>query len=102
MIGRILQWVFVPGKTRRKLAGRRAAPAAKPRAPATSERSHGAARERLMNDALQVYRAQRKEYENLDPETRRQIEADAEKAFGAVLKPEDCGSKNGGSKGGGR
>jgi len=92
MIGRILQWIFVPKSTRRKVAARRAAPAAKTRAPNAPKTSDGASRERLMKEAMQVYRTQRKEYENLDPETRRQIEADAEKAFGKVLKPKDGGT----------
>lgn len=95
MIGRILQWIFLPKSARQKLAARRPAPAAKPRAqarpPGAPKKSDGAARERLMREALQVYRSQRKEYESLDPETRRQIEADAEKAFGKALKPRDGG-----------
>jgi len=95
MIGRILQWIFLPKDTRQKLAARRPAPAAKPRAqtgyPGAPRKSDGAARERLMREALQVYRSQRKEYESLDPETRRQIEADAEKAFGKALKPKGGG-----------
>jgi len=95
MIGRILQWIFLPKSARRKAAARRPASAAKTRdkgkPPGAPKRSDGAARERLMKEAMQVYRTQRKEYENLDPETRRQIEADAEKAFGKALKPRDGG-----------
>ncbi len=44
-------------------------------------------REKLLGDAMAVYRQQRQDvYDSLDEDTRRQIEEDAEKAFGKVLR----------------
>ena len=42
---------------------------------------------KLLDEAMAVYRRQQRDvYDNLDEETRRQIEEDAAKAFGDVLK----------------
>ena len=79
MIGQLLQTIFLPKRTRDKLA-----------AQPTPARSGGhpqvaAGRDQVLNEALTVYRAQMETYQSLDEETRRQIEEDAAKAFGEAL-----------------
>ena len=80
MIGKRLKIIFLPKRARDRLdahgraGGRRPAAADRPR-PAPG-------RDRLLDEAMSIYRTQRKEYESLDEETRRQIEEDAAKAFG--------------------
>ena len=80
MFGKLLQTIFLPKRTRDKLAAR-PKPARRGGQPQVA-----AGREQLLNEALTVYRAQMETYESLDEETRRQIEEDAAKAFGDVLK----------------
>jgi hypothetical protein len=79
MLGKFLQKIFLPKQTRDKLATR----------PKTVRRDGqpqvAAGRDQLLTEAMTVYRAQMETYESLDPETRRQIEEDAAKAFGEAL-----------------
>jgi hypothetical protein len=79
MFGNLLQAIFLPKRTRDKLASR-----------PKSARSGGqpqvaAGRDQVLSEAMTVYRAQMKGYESLDAETRRQIEEDAAEAFGEAL-----------------
>jgi hypothetical protein len=79
MLTKLLQFVFVPKSARAKLAEKSAKQAAVPR------RAPG--RDKLLDDTMALYRRQRTDvYESLDEETRRQIEADAEKTFGDALR----------------
>ena len=80
MFGKLLQKIFLPKRTRDKLATQ-PEPARRSGQPQVA-----AGRDQVLNEALTVYRAQMKTYESLDEETRRQIEEDAAKAFGDVLK----------------
>ncbi len=60
-------------------SGRRRAAAGQPQV--------AAGRGRILDEAMSVYRSQQRDvYDKLDEETRRQIEEDAAKAFGDVLK----------------
>ena len=79
MFGKLLQTIFLPKRTRDKLATR-PKPARRGGQPQVA-----AGRDQVLNEALTVYRAQMKTYESLDEETRRQIEEDAAKAFGEAL-----------------
>lgn len=72
MLTRLLQIVFVPRSTRRKLATRRGGPAV--------------GRKQVLDDAMTVYRRQLQVYESLDEETRRQIDADAAKLLGDAIE----------------
>jgi len=50
--------------------------------------SAGEGRDQLLSDTMALYRQQRQDvYDTLDEATKRQIEEDAEKAFGKVLDP---------------
>ena len=78
MFGKFLQAIFLPKRTRDKLARQPAqAPSGQPQV--------AAGRDQLLNEAMTVYRSQMETYESLDEETRRQIEEDAAKAFGEAL-----------------
>ncbi len=79
MFGKLLQKIFLPKQTRDKLATR-PRPARRGGPPQVA-----AGRDQLLTEAMTVYRAQMETYESLDEETRRQIEEDAAKAFGAAL-----------------
>ena len=79
MIGQLLQTIFLPKRTRDKLA-RQPTPARRGGQPQVA-----AGRDQVLNEALTVYRAQMATYQSLDEETRRQIEEDAAKAFGEAL-----------------
>ncbi len=79
MFGKLLQTIFLPTRTRDKLATR------PPPARRGGQPQVAAGRDQLLNEALTVYRAQMETYEALDEETRRQIEEDAAKAFGEAL-----------------
>ena len=92
MLTKLFQVLFVPKRARAKLAAvKTAAPGKASReareAPAAqAAQAAGAAREQLLDDAMALYRQQRRDvYDTLDDETKRQIEADAEKAFGKLL-----------------
>ncbi len=83
MFGKLFQAIFLPKRTRDRLA---AQPKPRPAAPAPSGQPEVAAgRDRLLNEAMTVYRSQMETYESLDEETRRQIEEDAAEAFGEAL-----------------
>ncbi len=84
MFGKLLQAIFLPKQTRDKLATR-PKPARPPARAPDGEPRVAADRDQLLTEAMTVYRAQMETYESLDEETRRQIEEDAAKAFGAVL-----------------
>ncbi len=87
MIGKFLKMIFLPKRARDKLETqvRRGGGRAARRAPAGPPRV-AAGRDQIRNEALSVYRRQQRDvYDNLDEETRRQIEEDAAKAFGDVL-----------------
>ncbi|MFQ5775906.1 MAG: hypothetical protein ACE5GS_15400 [Kiloniellaceae bacterium] len=88
MLGRLLKVIFVPKGARATLAAReRTGPAG-----ARMEQGRtagGAARERLLRDAMAVYRRRRTAYESLDEETRARIESDAAKVLGPLLEPKD-------------
>lgn len=84
MLGKLLQTIFLPKRTRDRLAGRPRpvrrqahAPDGKPQVVAD--------RDQLLGEAMSVYRSQMETYESLDEETRRQIEEDAAKAFGEAM-----------------
>ncbi len=79
MFGKLLQTIFLPKRTRDKLATR-PQPARRGGQPQVA-----AGRDQRLNEALTVYRAQMETYQALDEETRRQIEEDAAKAFGEAL-----------------
>ncbi len=90
MLGKLLKVIFLPRRTREKLeaqtrgggSGRRRAAAGQPQV--------AAGRDRVLGEAMSVYRRQQRDvYDKLDDETRRQIEEDAAKAFGDVLKDKD-------------
>ena len=84
MLSALLKAIFLSKDTRERLALRdRAEPRLGPRRPAAAKTG---GRERVMQDALKVYRQQRQLYESLDEETRQQIEADAAKLFGDLSK----------------
>jgi muramidase (phage lysozyme) len=87
MFGKLFQTIFLPKRTRDKLAAH-PQPLAKSLTGARNTSGQpqvAAGRDQLLNEALTVYRAQMKTYEALDEETRRQIEEDAAKAFGAAM-----------------
>lgn len=98
MVIKLFQLLFVPKRARKSLNGGAGAPAkglakgaASPKASSGDAPSKSdAGREDLLKDAMAVYRKQREDvYDSLDDETRRQIEEDAEKAFGKVLRAKD-------------
>ena len=78
MFRNLLQKIFLPKRTRDRLAAR-------PRPARRGQPRVAAGRDRVLNEALTVYRAQMETYQSLDEETRRQIEEDAAKAFGEAL-----------------
>ncbi len=81
MFGKLFQAIFLPQRTRDRLA---AQPKPRPTAP-RGQPEVAAGRDRLLNEAMTVYRSQMETYESLDEETRRQIEEDAAEAFGEAL-----------------
>ncbi len=84
MFNAVLKAIFLPKATRERLAVRgRVDPYLGPR-PAVAAGSGG--RDKILDDALTVYRQQRDVYESLDEETRQLIEADAAKLFGDLGK----------------
>ena len=90
MFTKLLQMLFVPKRVRGKMATRGKAPAARAKAAPSKAAAPtaGGDRNKLLQDAMSLYRQQRQDvYESLDEATRRQIEEDAEKAFGQVLRP---------------
>ncbi len=84
MFGKLLQKIFLPKRTRDKLASQSKPPRRPAQAPG-GEPQAATGRDQLLSEAMTVYRAQMETYESLDAETRRQIEEDAAEAFGEVL-----------------
>ncbi len=93
MLSALIKAIFLPKDTRERLAARgrvdprlgsrKGEPYLGPRRTAAA-RTGG--RDKVLNNALAVYRQQREVYESLDEETRREIEADAAKLFGDLGK----------------
>lgn len=86
MLG-FLKKLFLTPEARAKLDNPQRARPGPAKSPAGSAGQNSASKEQAVKDAMAVYRRQRKEYENLDAETRAQIEADAAKAFGSLGTP---------------
>jgi len=94
MFSTLLKAIFLPKGTRERLAARaRVDPHLRPRqetsrqeGPHRSAAARTGGRDKVLQNALGVYRQQRDLYESLDPETRAQIEADAAKLFGDLGK----------------
>ncbi|MHA1152211.1 MAG: hypothetical protein ACTSQ7_06010 [Alphaproteobacteria bacterium] len=84
MFDKLLQKIFLPKRTRDKLAAQ-PKPSRRPAQAAAGQPQVAAGRDRLLNEAMTVYRSQMETYESLDEDTRRQIEEDAAKAFGEAL-----------------
>jgi len=89
MFAQLLQKIFLPKRTRDKLASQSLTSQSKPprelaQAPG-GQPQVAAGRDELLTEAMTVYRAQMETYESLDADTRRQIEEDAAEAFGEVL-----------------
>ncbi len=84
MFAKLLQTIFLPKRTREKLASQ-SKPARQPAQAPGGQPQVAAGRDELLTEAMTVYRAQKETYESLDAETRRQIEEDAAEAFGEVL-----------------
>ena len=83
MIGKLLRTIFLPKETRAKVerAGQRANP---------GEPQAAKSRDQIMNEAMAIYRKQQRDvYDKLDGDTRREIEEDAAKTFGAAVKGKD-------------
>ncbi len=88
MLGKLLKMIFLPKRTRAKLEAQARGRESGPRRAAAGQPQAAAGRNRVLDEAMSVYRKQQRDvYDNLDEETRRQIEEDAAKAFGDVLKP---------------
>ncbi len=95
MLTKLLQVLFVPRHVRGKMAKHGPASAGPSKvAPGKAARGKAASsaptgdRNKLLEDTMSLYRQQRQDvYESLDEATRRQIEEDAEKAFGDALRP---------------
>ncbi len=87
MLGKLLKMIFLPERTRAKLEARERGGGSGPRHSVSGQPQVAAGRGRVLDEAMSVYRRQQRDvYDNLDEETRRQIEEDAAKAFGDVLK----------------
>ena len=87
MLGKLLKMIFLPKRTRAKLEAQARGGGSGPRRVASDQPQVAAGRDRVLDEAMSVYRRQQRDvYDKLDEETRRQIEEDAAKAFGDVLK----------------
>ncbi len=90
MLGKLLKTIFLPRRARAKLEAHEKAGGRATRPTAAGQPRVAAGRERILDEALAVYRKQQREvYDKLDEETRRQIEDDAAKAFGDALGSKD-------------
>ncbi len=88
MLGKLLKVIFLPKRTRAKLEAQARGGRSGPRRAAAGQPQVAAGRDRVLGEAMSVYRRQQRDvYDKLDEETRRQIEEDAAEAFGDVLKP---------------
>ncbi len=87
MLGKFLKVIFLPKRTRAKLEAQARGGGRGRRRAAAGQPQIAAGRDRVLDEAMSVYRRQQRDvYDKLDEETRRQIEEDAAKAFGDVLK----------------
>ncbi len=87
MLGKFLKMIFLPKRTRAKLEAQARGAGSGPRRRVAGQPQVAAGRDRVLDEAMAVYRKQQRDvYDNLDEETRRQIEDDAAKAFGDALK----------------
>ncbi len=87
MLGKLLKMIFLPKRARAKLEAQARGGGSGPRRPVSGQPQVAAGRDRVLDEALSVYRRQQRDvYDHLDEETRRMIEEDAAKAFGDVLK----------------
>ena len=90
MLGKLLKVIFLPRRARDKLEAHEKAGGRATRRTAAGQPRVAAGRERILDEALAVYRKQQREvYDKLDEETRRQIEEDAATAFGDALGSKD-------------
>ncbi len=85
MLGKFRQAIFLPKRTRDKLSAQAKGGRRPGRRTPGGHPLVAAGRDQLVTEALSVYRKQMEIYENLDEETRRQIEEDAAKAFGEAI-----------------
>ena len=87
MLGKLLKVIFLPKRTRAKLETQARGGGSGPRRRVSGQPQVAAGRERVLDEAMSVYRRQQRDvYDKLDDETRRQIEEDAAKAFGDAFK----------------
>ncbi len=87
MLGKLLKMIFLPRGTRARLEAQARGGGSGPRRGAAGQPQVAAGRDRVLDEAMSVYRRQQRDvYDKLDEETRRQIEEDAAKAFGDVLE----------------
>ncbi len=87
MLGKLLKTIFLPKRTRAQLEAQARGSGSGSRRRVSGQPQVAAGRDRVLDEAMSVYRRQQRDvYDNLDEETRRQIEEDAAKAFGDVLK----------------
>ncbi len=87
MLGKLLKMIFLPKGTRAKLEAQARGGGSGPRARVSGQPQVAAGRDRILDEAMSVYRRQQRDvYDKLDEETRRQIEEDAAKAFGDALE----------------
>ncbi len=90
MLGKLLKENFLPKRTREKLEAQARSDGSGRHRAAAGQPQVAAGRDRVLGEAMSVYRRQQRDvYDKLDDETRRQIEEDAAKAFGDVLKHKD-------------
>ena len=88
MLGNLLKAIFLPKASRERIEARQRALRLERQAAAGPDGRGGAGREQLVKEAMTTYRKQHRDvYESLDEDTRRQIEADAAKAFGDMAEP---------------
>ena len=85
MLAKLFQAIFLPKRTRDKLTDQAKGGRRQGRRAPGGQPQVAAGRDQLVTEALSVYRKQMELYENLDEETRRQIEEDAAKAFGEAI-----------------
>ncbi len=87
MLGKLLKMIFLPKRTRAKLEAQARGGGRGPGRAAAGQPQVAAGRDRVLGEAMAVYRKQQRDvYDNLDEDIRRQIEEDAAKAFGDALK----------------
>ncbi len=85
MLGKLFQAIFLPKRTRDKLAAQAKGGGRPGHRARGGQPQVAAGRGQLVNEAMSVYRSQMESYQSLDEETRRQIEEDAAEAFGEAI-----------------